>query len=80
MPAASLYFHDPDGNLLEFLAMLDESPKPLMGIVNWSGWARQKGMPCAPGQHRRIALGCYPRPEQPDFNDLRHGKPYTSIQ
>jgi lactoylglutathione lyase len=45
MPAASLYFHDPDGNLLEFLAMLDESPKPLMGIVNWGEWARQKGMP-----------------------------------
>jgi hypothetical protein len=25
MPAVSLYFHDPDGNLLEFLAMLEDS-------------------------------------------------------
>ena len=43
MPAASLYFHDPDGNLLEFLAMLDGDPKPGMGVVNWSQWARQGG-------------------------------------
>jgi lactoylglutathione lyase len=41
MPAASLYFHDPDGNLLEFLAMLDEAPRPGMAVVNWSQWIRQ---------------------------------------
>jgi lactoylglutathione lyase len=40
MPAASIYFHDPDGNLLEFLAMLAENPKPEMGIVKWSQWVR----------------------------------------
>src|SRR6185436_8090551 len=28
MPAASLYFHDPDGNLLEFIAMLPDAPRP----------------------------------------------------
>lgn len=38
MPAASLYFHDPDGNLLEFLAMLDGEPKPEMGVVSWEQW------------------------------------------
>ena len=43
MPAASLYFHDPDGNLLEFLAMLDGDPKHEMGVVNWSQWVRQDG-------------------------------------
>ncbi len=38
MPAASIYFRDPDGNLLEFLAMLDEAPAPDRGIVPWSEW------------------------------------------
>jgi lactoylglutathione lyase len=40
MPAASLYFHDPDGNLLEFLAMLPDSPEPKLGVVGWSHWTR----------------------------------------
>ena len=38
MPAASVYFHDPDGNLLEFLAMLAEAPQPERGVVLWSRW------------------------------------------
>jgi lactoylglutathione lyase len=38
MPAASLYFHDPDGNLLEFLSMLPEKPQPERGVVTWSHW------------------------------------------
>jgi lactoylglutathione lyase len=41
MPAASLYFHDPDGNLLEFLSMLPDAPEPDLGVVAWSGWARR---------------------------------------
>lgn len=40
MPAASLYFHDPDGNLLELLAMLPETPRPDMGVVRWSEWTQ----------------------------------------
>jgi lactoylglutathione lyase len=40
MPAASLYFHDPDGNLLEFLAMLPESSRPDLGVISWSEWTR----------------------------------------
>jgi lactoylglutathione lyase len=28
MPAVSLFFHDPDGNLLEFLSMLPDAPQP----------------------------------------------------
>jgi lactoylglutathione lyase len=43
MPAASLYFHDPDGNLLEFLAMLKEDPRPELGVINWSQWEGQIG-------------------------------------
>ena len=39
MPAASIYFHDPDGNLLEFICMLPDAPDPLRGVVPWSAWA-----------------------------------------
>ncbi|MEO8026629.1 MAG: VOC family protein [Bryobacteraceae bacterium] len=38
MPAVSLYFHDPDGNLLEFLSMLPDAPAPERGVVPWSEW------------------------------------------
>lgn len=38
MPAAAVYFRDPDGHLLEVLAMLDEPPRPDRGIVAWSEW------------------------------------------
>ena len=39
MPAAAVYFEDPDGHLLEYLAMLDEPSRPDAGIVPWSQWA-----------------------------------------
>src|SRR4051812_47574633 len=39
MPAAAVYLRDPDGHLLEYLAMLDEQPRPDRGIVPWSEWA-----------------------------------------
>jgi lactoylglutathione lyase len=39
MPAAAVYFRDPDGHLLEYLAMLDEPPRPDRGILPWSRWA-----------------------------------------
>jgi lactoylglutathione lyase len=38
MPAAAVYFRDPDGHLLELLAMLDEPSRPDRGIVSWSDW------------------------------------------
>lgn len=41
MPAASLYFHDPDGNLLEFLSMLPDPPQPELGVIGWSAWIRR---------------------------------------
>ena len=40
MPAASLYFNDPDGNLLEFIAMLPDPPRPDLGVITWSAWKR----------------------------------------
>ena len=39
MPAAAVYFEDPDGHLLEYLAMLDDPPRPDAGIVPWSEWS-----------------------------------------
>ena len=36
MPAAAIYFRDPDGHLLEYLAMLEGPARPELGIVPWS--------------------------------------------
>jgi lactoylglutathione lyase len=38
MPAAAVYFRDPDGHQLEYLAMLDRRPRPEVGVVTWSEW------------------------------------------
>jgi lactoylglutathione lyase len=43
MPAAAVYFRDPDGHLLEYLAMLDTAPRPDLGIVGWSEWLAAQG-------------------------------------
>ena len=52
MPAASVYFRDPDGHLLEYLAMLDAEPDVDAGILSWSEWVARRGAP-APAQRRR---------------------------
>jgi lactoylglutathione lyase len=38
MPAASVYFRDPDGHLLEYLAMLPDEPRPERGAMPWRAW------------------------------------------
>jgi lactoylglutathione lyase len=38
MPAAAVYLRDPDGHLLEYLAMLDAPPRPDLGVLPWSKW------------------------------------------
>jgi lactoylglutathione lyase len=38
MPAASVYFHDPDGHLLEYIAMLADHPSADAGILTWREW------------------------------------------
>ena len=45
MPAAAVYFRDPDGHLLEYLAMLDAPPDPEAGIVSWSDWCANRNGP-----------------------------------
>lgn len=51
MPAAAVYFHDPDGNLLEFLAMLPDEPRPELGIVNWTNWKTLTNAAVPPANH-----------------------------
>jgi ribosomal protein S18 acetylase RimI-like enzyme len=38
MPAAAVYFRDPDGHLIEYLAMLPGPARPEFGIGPWSLW------------------------------------------
>ena len=38
MPAAAVYFRDPDGHLLEYVAMLPCEPRADCGVVPWRMW------------------------------------------
>ena len=38
MSAASVFFNDPDGHLLEYLAMLPHEPRPQAGVVPHKEW------------------------------------------
>jgi lactoylglutathione lyase len=38
MPAVSVFFRDPDGHLLEYIAMLPDAPRPEDGVVPWHAW------------------------------------------
>lgn len=38
MPAASVYFDDPDGHSLEFISMLPDKPRPELGWLPLSKW------------------------------------------
>ena len=38
MPATSVYFDDPDGHALEFIAMLPDKPRPDLKIMPLSEW------------------------------------------
>ncbi|UAL48873.1 VOC family protein [Sutcliffiella horikoshii] len=40
MPAACYYFSDPDGNSLEYLALIDQEPKPELGVLHLSEWEK----------------------------------------
>ena len=39
-PVASIYFNDPDGHLLEFLAKLPGKSRPEIGVVSLDEWNR----------------------------------------
>jgi lactoylglutathione lyase len=38
MPAVAVYFPDPDGHLLEYIAMLTGEPRPDDGVMTWRAW------------------------------------------
>lgn len=42
MPAVAIYFNDPDGNILEFIGILDGESKPGMGVVSYDEWLDMK--------------------------------------
>ena len=38
LPAASLYFDDPDGHVLELLAPIPAPARPDLGVIPWAEW------------------------------------------
>ncbi len=38
MPAIAIYFNDPDGHSLEFIAVLDGKARPELGIISYDAW------------------------------------------
>jgi ribosomal protein S18 acetylase RimI-like enzyme len=44
MPAAAVYFRDPDDNLLEFIHMLPDTPRPELGVLPWTDWIYQSSV------------------------------------
>ncbi len=41
MPAIAIYFDDPDGNVLEFIAVLEGKPKPELGVISYEEWLKK---------------------------------------
>ena len=44
MPALAIYFNDPDGNALEFIAILDGEAKPELGVITYEDWLEKEVM------------------------------------
>jgi lactoylglutathione lyase len=42
MPAIAIYFNDPDGNVLEFIAILEGKPRPELGVISYEEWLKAK--------------------------------------
>lgn len=40
MPAIAIYFNDPDGNVLEFIAVLEGAPRPELGVITYEDWLK----------------------------------------
>ena len=40
MPAVAIYFNDPDGHALEFIAILDGKPRPELGVIDYEEWLK----------------------------------------
>jgi lactoylglutathione lyase len=58
MPAAAVYFRDPDGHLLEYIAMLPHEPRPDLGVVPWRTWElMQRALMKRPGTRQHEQAG-----------------------
>ena len=42
MPAIAVYFNDPDGHVLEFIAILEGDTKPELGVISYPEWLSAK--------------------------------------
>lgn len=42
MPAVAIYFKDPDGHELEFIAMLEGEGKPELGVISYEEWLQHQ--------------------------------------
>lgn len=42
MPALAIYFNDPDGNQLEFIALLEGNGQPELGVLSYDAWQELK--------------------------------------
>lgn len=42
IPALAIYFNDPDGNVLEFIAVLEGDPLPELGVITYEEWIKTK--------------------------------------
>jgi lactoylglutathione lyase len=40
MPAIAIYFNDPDGNVLEFIAVLEGESHPELGVISYADWLK----------------------------------------
>jgi lactoylglutathione lyase len=40
MPAIAIYFDDPDGNVLELIAVLEGKSRPELGIISYEEWLK----------------------------------------
>lgn len=40
MPAIAIYFDDPDGNVLEFIAVLNGAARPELGVISYEEWLK----------------------------------------
>jgi catechol-2,3-dioxygenase len=40
MPAIAIYFNDPDGHYLEFIAILDGDSRPELGVISYDEWTK----------------------------------------
>ena len=40
MPAVAIYFNDPDGHALEFIAILNGKPRPELGVIDYKEWLK----------------------------------------